>query len=104
MNLLAIAVGIKQKEVVNQIVKKVMLFRHMLCSFATSSFSPRSFGYQIVGYMLVHIHFRYLLLLQFLENNFVVMLFHYDGIVDEWNQLQWSSQVIHVSATNQTKW
>ncbi|KAI5658139.1 hypothetical protein M9H77_26932 [Catharanthus roseus] len=62
VNLLAIAVGIKQKEVVNQIVKK------------------------------------------FLENNFVVMLFHYDGIVDEWNQLQWSSQVIHVSATNQTKW
>lgn len=46
----------------------------------------------------------YLLLLQFLENKFVVMLFHYDGMVDEWKNLEWSSRVIHISATNQTKW
>lgn len=32
------------------------------------------------------------------------MIFHYDGIVDEWNDLEWSSQAIHVSAMNQTKW
>ncbi|KAL3538484.1 hypothetical protein ACH5RR_001850 [Cinchona calisaya] len=62
VNLLAIPVGIKQKELVNQMVQK------------------------------------------FLENNFVVMLFHYDSIVDEWNDLEWSGRVIHVSATNQTKW
>lgn len=62
VNLLAIPVGIKQKELVNQMVEK------------------------------------------FLESNFVVMLFHYDGIVDEWNDLDWSGRVIHVSATNQTKW
>ncbi|MBA0600846.1 hypothetical protein Gorai_004041, partial [Gossypium raimondii] len=32
------------------------------------------------------------------------MLFHYDGIVDEWKDFAWSDQVIHVSARNQTKW
>nr|XP_016439593.1 PREDICTED: uncharacterized protein LOC107765456 isoform X3 [Nicotiana tabacum] len=62
VNLLAIAVGIKQKELVNSLIKK------------------------------------------FLEHDFVVMLFHYDGVVDEWNDLEWSSHVIHVSAMNQTKW
>ncbi|PHU10253.1 hypothetical protein BC332_22113 [Capsicum chinense] len=62
VNLLGIAVGIKQKELVNKIVKK------------------------------------------FLEHDFVVMLFHYDGVVDEWNDLDWSSRAIHISAMNQTKW
>ncbi|KAH7683132.1 hypothetical protein IHE45_05G162300 [Dioscorea alata] len=61
-SLLAIAVGIKQKEIVNQIVKK---------------FSP---------------------------SNFTVMLFHYDGVVDEWRDLHWSDNALHVSAINQTKW
>uniref|UniRef100_A0A2N9IE28 Uncharacterized protein n=1 Tax=Fagus sylvatica TaxID=28930 RepID=A0A2N9IE28_FAGSY len=62
LNLLAIAVGIKQKDLVNQIVEK------------------------------------------FPSSNFVVMLFHYDGVVDEWSNLSWSDRAIHVSAKNQTKW
>ncbi|KAA8536613.1 hypothetical protein F0562_029091 [Nyssa sinensis] len=62
VNLLAIAVGIKQKEIVNQIVEK------------------------------------------FPANDFVVILFHYDGVVDEWSDLGWSGRVLHVSAMNQTKW
>ncbi|KAG6517329.1 hypothetical protein ZIOFF_020714 [Zingiber officinale] len=41
---------------------------------------------------------------KFLSNNFTVMLLHYDGIVDEWNDLEWSNQVLHVSAMYQTKW
>ncbi|XP_068665031.1 uncharacterized protein [Aristolochia californica] len=61
-SLLAIAVGIKQKETVNQIVKK----------FPLSDFS--------------------------------IMLFHYDGIVDDWRDLHWSDSALHVSAVNQTKW
>ncbi|KAG8364036.1 hypothetical protein BUALT_Bualt19G0084400 [Buddleja alternifolia] len=61
-NLLAIAVGINQKMLVNEIVKK------------------------------------------FLENDFVVMLFHYDGVVDKWRDLEWSERVVHISAKNQTKW
>lgn len=61
-NLLAIPVGIKQKEVVNRMVEK------------------------------------------FLGNGFDVMLFHYDGLVDEWSDLGWIDPVIHVSAVNQTKW
>lgn len=61
-NLLAIAAGVKQKEIVNKIVEK------------------------------------------FLSNGFVIMLFHYDGIVDEWSNLNWNNRVIHVSAKNQTKW
>ncbi|KAG1330894.1 hypothetical protein COCNU_02G008620 [Cocos nucifera] len=61
-SLLAIPVGIRQKEVVNQIVTK---------------FPP---------------------------NDFMVMLFHYDGVVDEWRDLQWSDSALHISAINQTKW
>jgi hypothetical protein len=41
---------------------------------------------------------------KFLSRDFVVMLFHYDGIVDEWKDLEWSDLVIHISAVNQTKW
>ncbi|XAR64885.1 hypothetical protein NMG60_11008772 [Bertholletia excelsa] len=41
---------------------------------------------------------------KFLSSNFVVMLFHYDGVVDEWKDVEWSNCVIHVSAMNQTKW
>eukprot|EP00250_Pteridium_aquilinum_P034411 c7542_g1_i1 orf=192-1469(+) len=41
---------------------------------------------------------------KFPAENFTVMLFHYDGIVDEWNVFSWSSRAIHVSAANQTKW
>ncbi|KAL1534934.1 hypothetical protein AAHA92_31047 [Salvia divinorum] len=41
---------------------------------------------------------------KFLAQDFDVMLFHYDGVVDEWHDMEWSDAVIHVSATNQTKW
>lgn len=61
-SLLAMAVGLKQKRFVDEIVKK------------------------------------------FLREEYAVMLFHYDGVVDEWNDMEWSDRVIHVSATNQTKW
>ncbi|KAI4342880.1 hypothetical protein MLD38_027446 [Melastoma candidum] len=40
----------------------------------------------------------------FLRSNFTVMLFHYDGVVDDWKDLEWSERVIHVSALSQTKW
>ncbi|KAH1222002.1 hypothetical protein GmHk_12G035282 [Glycine max] len=53
LNLLAMAVGLKQKEIVNKIVEK------------------------------------------FLSSGFVVMLFHYDGFVDGWKSLAWSSCAIH---------
>ncbi|XP_023769739.1 uncharacterized protein LOC111918289 isoform X3 [Lactuca sativa] len=62
MSLLAMAVGMKQKENVNEMIKK------------------------------------------FPSDDFVIMLFHYDGIVDEWKDLEWSSRVIHISAISQTKW
>uniref|UniRef100_A0A1D1XP98 Uncharacterized protein n=1 Tax=Anthurium amnicola TaxID=1678845 RepID=A0A1D1XP98_9ARAE len=61
-SLLAIAVGIKQKDIVDQIVRK------------------------------------------FIGSDFIVMLFHYDGVVDEWRDLQWCDSALHVSAINQTKW
>ena len=41
---------------------------------------------------------------QFLSCNFSVMIFHYDGIVEGWNELEWSTKVIHIAALNQTKW
>ncbi|KAK6915872.1 Protein of unknown function DUF707 [Dillenia turbinata] len=61
-NLLAMAVGIKQKESVDHIVRK------------------------------------------FRSSDFVVMLFHYDVIIDEWKDLEWNNEVIHISAMTQTKW
>ncbi|XP_076891404.1 uncharacterized protein LOC143542778 [Bidens hawaiensis] len=41
---------------------------------------------------------------KFPADDFVIMLFHYDGIVDEWKDLEWSSRAIHLSAISQTKW
>ncbi|KAL6217848.1 hypothetical protein ACLB2K_011065 [Fragaria x ananassa] len=41
---------------------------------------------------------------KFLSSDFVVMLFLYDGNVNDWRDLEWSGQAIHVSAMNQTKW
>lgn len=61
-NLLAVPVGIKQKETVDKLVRK------------------------------------------FIANNFTIMLFHYDGVVDQWRNLPWSDAAIHISAMNQTKW
>ncbi|XP_022158747.1 uncharacterized protein LOC111025211 isoform X2 [Momordica charantia] len=61
-NLFTVAVGIKQKDLVNKMVTK------------------------------------------FLSSDFAVMLFHYDSIMDEWKEFNWSNRVIHVTAVNQTKW
>ncbi|XP_073269323.1 uncharacterized protein [Primulina huaijiensis] len=36
--------------------------------------------------------------------DFALMLFHYDGNLDGWKDLEWSKGAIHVSAINQTKW
>ncbi|XP_047323864.1 uncharacterized protein LOC124927488 [Impatiens glandulifera] len=41
---------------------------------------------------------------KFLAENFTVMLFHYDDHVNDWGDLQWSKDAIHISANNQTKW
>ncbi|OWM91279.1 hypothetical protein CDL15_Pgr000223 [Punica granatum] len=40
---------------------------------------------------------------KFLPENFTVILFHYDGKVNEWNDLEWSGQALHIVAQNQTK-
>ncbi|WOL17951.1 hypothetical protein Cni_G26744 [Canna indica] len=61
-SILAIPVGIKQKDLVNRMVMK------------------------------------------FASSDFTVVLFHYDGIVDEWKDLQWSDSALHISVINQTKW
>lgn len=61
-NLLAMAVGIEQKTIVDQIIQKFPL------------------------------------------RNFTIMLFHYDGVVEEWNDLPWSNRSIHIVASHQTKW
>ncbi|CAL9224960.1 unnamed protein product [Arabidopsis halleri] len=41
---------------------------------------------------------------KFRSSEFVVMLFHYDGSVDEWKEFEWSETAIHISVVNQTKW
>ncbi|PKI55479.1 hypothetical protein CRG98_024091 [Punica granatum] len=57
--------------------------------------------------MAVGIKQKYLvnkMVVKFVASGFAIMLFHYDGAVDEWKDFEWHSQVIHVSATSQTKW
>lgn len=34
----------------------------------------------------------------------MIMLFHYDGRVSEWDEYEWSKTAIHVSIKKQTKW
>ncbi|KAF9669703.1 hypothetical protein SADUNF_Sadunf14G0134800 [Salix dunnii] len=41
---------------------------------------------------------------KFPSNDFVLILFHYDGIIDEWRDMEWHHRAIHISAMNQTKW
>ncbi|KAL6645793.1 hypothetical protein ACP70R_017401 [Stipagrostis hirtigluma subsp. patula] len=41
---------------------------------------------------------------KFLDVGFTVMLFHYDGAVELWADLQWSNRAVHVAARRQTKW
>ncbi|KAK9141373.1 hypothetical protein Scep_011054 [Stephania cephalantha] len=41
---------------------------------------------------------------KFLSADFVIALFHYDGVVDEWKDSEWHDRAIHFSAMNQTKW
>ncbi|KAL6603344.1 hypothetical protein ACP70R_043705 [Stipagrostis hirtigluma subsp. patula] len=39
------------------------------------------------------------------SDNFDVVLFHYDGRINEWDdEFEWSKQAIHVSARKQAKW
>ncbi|XP_020275674.1 uncharacterized protein LOC109850152 isoform X2 [Asparagus officinalis] len=45
-----------------------------------------------------------LMVRKFLLAKCSVMLFHYDGNVDEWHDFEWSSRAIHILAHNQTKW
>ncbi|KAL3624900.1 hypothetical protein CASFOL_031568 [Castilleja foliolosa] len=41
---------------------------------------------------------------KFLPENFTIILFHYDGNLDGWSDMEWSSEAIHIVAHNQTKW
>ncbi|CAL9084726.1 unnamed protein product [Musa textilis] len=41
---------------------------------------------------------------KFLIENCSIILFHYDGNVDGWRDLQWNNKAVHIVARNQTKW
>ncbi|KAL3615067.1 hypothetical protein CASFOL_040728 [Castilleja foliolosa] len=41
---------------------------------------------------------------KFLRENFTIILFHYDGNLDGWSDMEWSSEAVHIVAHNQTKW
>ncbi|XP_075480126.1 uncharacterized protein LOC142520861 [Primulina tabacum] len=38
------------------------------------------------------------------SDNFTIVLFHYDGRTNEWDEFEWSRRAIHVSVKKQTKW
>ena len=82
------AVGLKHEERVDKIVRKVRKVFNPLWLHCFSA---------------VMLDVRYFLL-QFMGYNFVVMLFHYDGNVDDWSDFKWSTRVLHVVAAHQTKW
>lgn len=86
-SLFTAAVGIKQKETVDKMVRKVI---HFSASLLKLSFNV-TFN-------------KLFVIMQFLSSDFSVMLFHYDGVVDAWKDLEWANNVVHVSAVNQTKW
>lgn len=88
----SVAAGIKQKKTVDKMVRKVRSSPHICFTLLFSGTSKNVFSVISVIQM------------QFLVSNFAVMLFHYDGVVDQWKDLDWSSSVIHISAINQTKW
>ena len=46
----------------------------------------------------------YKLVSKFPAGDFAVMLFHYDGAVEQWGDLEWSGRAVHVAAPGQTKW
>ncbi|XP_062098949.1 uncharacterized protein LOC133804840 [Humulus lupulus] len=39
-----------------------------------------------------------------LYEDFMIMLFHYDDRVTEWDEFEWLKNAIHVSVRKQTKW
>ncbi|KAL1562681.1 hypothetical protein AAHA92_05237 [Salvia divinorum] len=41
---------------------------------------------------------------KFLPEKFTIVLFHYDGNMDGWSDLEWSREAVHIVAHNQTKW
>ena len=41
---------------------------------------------------------------KFFSSEFHVMIFHYDGSVDEWRAFPWYDRAIHVSAKDKTTW
>lgn len=88
-NLLAMAVGIKQKDNVNKIVKKV---------------KKALFLYSVLFWCPAYAKFLFWPSLQFLSSDFAVMFFHYDEVVDEWKDFEWNRHVIHIAAASQTKW
>ncbi|XP_024966774.1 uncharacterized protein LOC112506753 isoform X5 [Cynara cardunculus var. scolymus] len=73
-------------------------------SFNDSNHSNRSVSLLAIAAGIKQKYLVNKIITKFLENGFVVMVFHYDGFVDQWYDLQWASNVIHVSAMNQTKW
>ncbi|XP_057549424.1 uncharacterized protein LOC130827659 isoform X2 [Amaranthus tricolor] len=38
------------------------------------------------------------------SDNFTIILFHYDGRTNDWDEFEWSKRAIHISARKQTKW
>jgi hypothetical protein len=38
------------------------------------------------------------------SENFTILLFHYDGRVNEWDEFDWSQRAIHISTRKQAKW
>uniref|UniRef100_J3MKG8 Uncharacterized protein n=1 Tax=Oryza brachyantha TaxID=4533 RepID=J3MKG8_ORYBR len=41
---------------------------------------------------------------KFPAEEFAVMLFHYDGAVEQWSDVEWHGRAVHVAAPGQTKW
>lgn len=55
-------------------------------------------------FIVSYVHLLSNFIIQFLLENFTIILFHYDGNVDGWWDLEWSKKAIHIVGFNQTKW
>ena len=42
--------------------------------------------------------------MQFPEENFTLVIFHYDDSAKQWQELDWNRRAIHIQAVKQSKW
>ena len=100
--LVTFTVGFDQKDVVNEAVSKVN-FPNLHSFIENLCLSNSSLSYWFLVTLMNSLWFFNGAFIQF-SKNWTIVLFHYDGRIDEWDQFEWAQTAIHISARKQSKW